>query len=106
MPGGATIATSAVTRVGVRADRTRRGLLTAMMARVLADAAENGEVLASLRAGEARIYGRFGYGVATRGRHIRVAGRGAGFRDGAPRGGAVRLDRARRWCRRSPLCTR
>lgn len=92
VPGGAAVPTAAVTRVGVRADRTRRGLLTALMRTQLADVAARGEVLASLRASEARIYGRFGYGVATRGRALRVDRRGgAGWRRDAPRGGAVRL---------------
>lgn len=80
VPGGAALDTAAVTRVGVRADRTRRGVLSAMMRTLLDDAAERGEPLASLRASEARIYGRFGYGVASRGRHVSVSGRGAGWR--------------------------
>lgn len=70
VPGGAALDTAAVTRVGVRADRTRRGVLSAMMRAQLDDAADRGEPLASLRASEARIYGRFGYGVATRGREV------------------------------------
>ncbi|MHA6794664.1 GNAT family N-acetyltransferase [Pseudonocardia bannensis] len=91
VPGGAALPTAAVTRVGVRADHTRRGLLSAMMRHQLADAAERGEVLATLRASETRIYGRFGYGVASRGRTVRVRARGAGWRAGAPAGGTVRL---------------
>ncbi|WP_214365287.1 GNAT family N-acetyltransferase [Pseudonocardia sp. H11422] len=91
VPGGAALPTAAVTRVGVRADRTRRGLLSAMMRHQLADAAARGEVLATLRASETRIYGRFGYGVASRGRTVRVRARGAGWRAGAPAGGTVRL---------------
>jgi len=92
VPGGATLPTAAVTRVGVRADRTRRGLLTAMMTELLHGCAARGEVLASLRASEARIYGRFGYGVASRGRQVRMRRAGfAGWRPGAPVGGAVRL---------------
>lgn len=92
VPGGAELPTAAVTRVGVRADRTRRGLLTAMMTVLLRGCAERGEVLASLRASEARIYDRFGYGIATRGRHLRLRRSGfAGWRAGAPAGGSVRL---------------
>jgi predicted acetyltransferase len=91
VPGGAVLPMAAVTRVGVRADHTRRGLLTAMMRALLDDAAKRGEPVASLRASEARIYGRFGYGVATRGRGVRVrAGRNC-FRPTAPQGGSVRL---------------
>ncbi|MBW0117945.1 GNAT family N-acetyltransferase [Pseudonocardia abyssalis] len=89
VPGGAALDTAAVTRVGVRPDRTRRGVLSAMMRTLLDDAVDRGEPLASLRASEARIYGRFGYGVASRGRHVCVSGRGAGWR--REPAGAVRL---------------
>lgn len=91
VPGGAALPMAAVTRVGVRADHTRRGLLTAMMRAQLADVAERGEPLASLRASQAGIYGRFGYGVATRARGVRLRRSGAGWRDEAPRGGTVRV---------------
>jgi predicted acetyltransferase len=91
VPGGAVLPMAAVTRVGVRADRTRRGLLTAVMRAQLEDIADRGEPLASLRATEARIYGRFGYGVATRGRDVRVRTDRARFRADAPHGGRVRL---------------
>ncbi|MCE3552039.1 GNAT family N-acetyltransferase [Pseudonocardia sp. RS11V-5] len=90
VPGGARVPMAAVTRVGVRADRTRRGLLTGLMREQLSDAADRGEIAATLRASEARIYGRFGYGVASRGRNLRVTA-GARFRTGAPAGGEVRL---------------
>jgi predicted acetyltransferase len=91
VPGGAVLPMAAVTRVGVRADHTRRGLLTAMMRAQLDDVAARGEPLVSLRASEARIYGRFGYGVATRGRQVRVTARRTPFRADAPQGGTVRL---------------
>jgi predicted acetyltransferase len=95
VPGGAALPMAAVTRVGVRADRTRRGLLTAMMRAQLEDVAARGEALAGLYASEARIYGRFGYGVATRGRAVRVRADPALVRPAAPQGGSVRLlDRA------------
>lgn len=68
VPGGATLPMAAVNRVGVRADRTRRGALTALMRAQLAAFADAGEPVATLRASEAVIYGRFGYGVATRAR--------------------------------------
>jgi predicted acetyltransferase len=95
VPGGAVLPMAAVTAVGVRADHTRRGLLTAMMRAQLTDVAERGEVFATLHASEARIYGRFGYGVATRGRDVRVRAEGAAWRPDVPGGGRVRLlDRA------------
>ncbi|WP_086683449.1 GNAT family N-acetyltransferase, partial [Amycolatopsis pretoriensis] len=64
VPGGEVLALGAVDGVGVRADRTRRGVLTAMMAAQLADFAARGIPLAALHASEPTIYGRFGYGSA------------------------------------------
>ena len=99
--------TAAVTRVGVRADRTRRGVLTALMhAPARRRAPPAGEALASLRATEARIYGRFGYGVATRGREVRrqrprvrpASGRPGRRRGAAGRPRATMLAGARRRC--------
>lgn len=91
VPGGAVLGMAAVTRVGVRADRTRRGVLTALMRAQLDDIAGRGEPLATLRASQTAIYGRFGYGIATRGRGLRVATDRPGWRSGAPEGGSVRL---------------
>jgi predicted acetyltransferase len=91
VPGGAVLDTAAVTQVGVRADHTRRGLLSALMRAQLDDLLIRGEVLAALHASEARIYGRFGYGVATRAREVRVRRSGRGLRPAAPVGGSVRL---------------
>lgn len=72
VPGGAVVPMAAVTRVGVRADRTRRGALTALMTEQLGGFAAAGVPVATLRASEAVIYGRFGYGVATRGRSMTI----------------------------------
>jgi predicted acetyltransferase len=93
VPGGAVLPTAAVIRVGVRADATRRGVLTALMGRQLAACAAAGDVLASLRASEGRIYGRFGFGVASRFRGLRVRA-GAGVRHGDSAGRVRLLERA------------
>ena len=54
-----------VTWVGVRPDRQRRGVLTAMMRHQLDNLHDAGrEPVAVLTASEAAIYGRFGYGLA------------------------------------------
>jgi predicted acetyltransferase len=90
VPGGAVLPVAAVTRVGVRADRTRRGLLTALMRAQLDDLAARGDVLATLWSSQSGIYGRFGYGVATRGCSVRVRATRA-LRPQAPPGGSVRL---------------
>ncbi|NIH80500.1 GNAT family N-acetyltransferase [Amycolatopsis viridis] len=89
VPGGKTLPAAAVDGVAVRADHTRRGVLTALMAAQLADCGRRGDVLATLHASEATIYGRFGYGAATRGKTVRITP--TAFRDDAPAGGTVRL---------------
>jgi predicted acetyltransferase len=64
VPGGAQVATAGVMAVGVLPTHRRRGVLTAIMRRQLADAHERGEPIAILYAAEGGIYGRFGYGLA------------------------------------------
>jgi predicted acetyltransferase len=65
VPGGA-VPCAAVTAVGVVPTHRRRGLLTEMMRRQLADVRAHGDPVAILWASEGSIYGRFGYGVAAR----------------------------------------
>lgn len=69
VPGGAVVPHAAVSRVGVRADYTRRGVLTALMREQLSALPDP---VATLRASEGRIYGRFGYGLAGRWRTVVV----------------------------------
>ncbi|HEX4702195.1 MAG TPA: GNAT family N-acetyltransferase [Pseudonocardiaceae bacterium] len=88
VPGGALLPMAMVSRVGVRSDHTRRGVLTSLMRAQLTGLAEP---IATLRASEGVIYGRFGYGVATRGRSIRVNRARAIGHPGAPTGGRVRI---------------
>jgi predicted acetyltransferase len=64
IPGGARLPTAGYTRVGVLPTHTRRGLLTRLMTASLHDVRARGQILASLRASETTIYGRFGFGVA------------------------------------------
>ena len=63
VPGGAVVPAAGVTMVSVAATHRRRGLLTTMMRRQLADVRARDEPLALLTASEPAIYGRFGYGV-------------------------------------------
>ncbi|MEO3754926.1 GNAT family N-acetyltransferase [Streptomyces sp. B6B3] len=72
VPGGAVVPTGGVTMVSVAATHRRRGLLRRMMARGLEDVRAAGEPLAVLTASEAGIYGRFGFGVASRGMSARI----------------------------------
>jgi predicted acetyltransferase len=64
---GTPVPAAAVTGVAVASTHRRQGLLRTMMGRVLDDVRERGaEPFATLWASEASIYGRFGYGVASR----------------------------------------
>jgi predicted acetyltransferase len=84
LPGGARLPVAGVTAVGVLPTHRRRGVLSALMARQLDDVAERGEALAVLTASEATIYGRFGYGVATRQMSVVVDLDHAEFAAGVP----------------------
>lgn len=66
VPGGDLVPAAGVTMVTVQATHRRRGVLTSMMRRQLDDVRAAGEPLAVLTASEPAIYGRFGYGCATR----------------------------------------
>ncbi len=65
VPGGV-VRMAGVSAIGVVPGHTRRGHLTAMMRRLLEDGREAGEPVAGLWASEGAIYGRFGFGIATR----------------------------------------
>jgi len=91
VPGGNILPMSGVTFVGVRADYRRRGALTGLMGAQLADIAARGEVFAGLRASEPVIYGRFGYGVASVARNLKITTRRAALRPDVPTAGRIRL---------------
>ncbi|MFJ6697037.1 GNAT family N-acetyltransferase [Streptomyces sp. NPDC091272] len=65
VPGGRSVASSAVSSVTVSPTHRRRGLLGRMMRADLAEAKERGEVVSTLIAAEYPIYGRYGFGPAT-----------------------------------------
>ncbi|MFI0371112.1 GNAT family N-acetyltransferase [Actinomadura sp. 1N219] len=69
---GALLDCSAVTFVGVLPTHRRRGVLTSMMDRMHADAVAAGRPLAALWASQGIIYGRYGFGLATRALSIDV----------------------------------
>lgn len=91
LPGGATVRHAAVTHIGVLPSFTRRGVATALMRHQLDDLAARGEVVASLRASEATIYERYGYGVASSAQSVEIATARAVLRPGVGSGGPVRL---------------
>lgn len=69
---GRQLATQLITAVTVRGTHRRQGLLRRMMTEDLAATKADGLAMAALTASEASIYGRFGFGVATFERHIKV----------------------------------
>jgi len=74
MPGTGPLPIAAVTSVGVGPDHRRRGALVALMRAELHGLHETGgESVAALWASEGGIYGRFGYGLASRRARMAVA---------------------------------
>jgi predicted acetyltransferase len=91
VPGGP-VRCAGVTVVGVHPTHRRRGILRRMMTAQLADVRERGEPIASLWASEDTIYGRYGYGAASRCCEIRLPRIHAELpADTPPREGDVRL---------------
>ncbi|GAA4032125.1 GNAT family N-acetyltransferase [Arthrobacter methylotrophus] len=69
---GQELRTRQITAVTVRGTHRRHGILRGMMTADLADARDDGLAMAALTASEGSIYGRFGFGVATFERSIKV----------------------------------
>ncbi len=89
---GEVAAMAGVTAVSVLPSHRRRGILSGLMRRLLADARDRGEAVAALFASEAVIYGRYGFGIATAELDLEIR-RGEGVmlaEQGGP-GRAVRL---------------
>jgi predicted acetyltransferase len=98
LPGGAIVNHAAVTHIGVLPSFTRRGIATDLIEHQLRDIAARGEVVASLRASEATIYERYGYGVASSFQSVEIQTARAAFRPAVGTGGPVRLlDAAEAW---------
>jgi predicted acetyltransferase len=91
VPGGLEVRAAGVTMVAVLPTHTRRGILTRLVERQLADARARGEAVAILWASEGSIYGRFGYGLATLSCDIDLERDRAVFAVPAEREGEVRL---------------
>lgn len=98
LPGPVIVGHAAVTHIGVLPSFTRRGIATELIRHQLRDFAARGEVVATLRASEATIYGRYGYGVASSSQSVEVHTARAGMRRDVGTGGRVRLlDTAQAW---------
>jgi len=91
LPGGSIVGHAAVTHVGVLPSFTRRSIATDLMRHQLRDFAARGEAVATLRASEATIYERYGYGVASTSQTVEVLTARAALRPGVATGGPVRL---------------
>lgn len=86
VPGGS-VSCAGVTVVGVYPPHIRRGILTAMMRAQLDDAHERGDEIAMLWASDERIYGRYGYGLASLVGEVEIQRDRAGLADPVePRG--------------------
>jgi predicted acetyltransferase len=79
-----------VTAVSVLPSHRRRGLLTQMMSRQLAQLQEREVPLAILTASESVIYGRYGYGAASWGQSLAIASKRSGFAERAVNASAGR----------------
>jgi predicted acetyltransferase len=90
VPGGR-MAAAGATVVGVMPTHRRRGVMTGMMRAQLEDAHRRGEPAAILWASEAGIYGRFGYGAASRCGTMRLERAHGTFRPSFERLGEARL---------------
>jgi predicted acetyltransferase len=73
LPGGADAPVAGITWVSVEITHRRRGILRALLERQLREQAAAGSVASALIAAEGGIYGRFGFGMASRFRGIRLA---------------------------------
>ena len=91
VPGGASIPAAGITVVGVLPTHRRRGVLTSLMKEQLEDCRARGDLAAYLWASEATIYGRFGYGLASRMGGISLAKDRARFAVPFEPSGTVRL---------------
>jgi predicted acetyltransferase len=88
VPGGV-LPFAAVTLVGVAPGHRRRGLLRQLMRRQLDDVHAAGEAVAALWASESAIYGRYGYGMATRAAELELRTRDARLRPDLERAGGT-----------------
>jgi len=91
LPGGTMVGHAAVTHIGVLPSFTRRGVATDLVRHQLRDITARGETVATLRASEATIYERYGYGVASSSQTVEVQTARATLRPGVAAGGPVRL---------------
>jgi|SRR5579859_57956 len=88
---GALAAVAGVSLVAVLPSHRRRGVLSGLMRRQLADVSERGEAVAALFGSESGIYGRYGYGRASWQAAYRLRGREGGLAPDAPADPGLRV---------------
>ncbi len=88
---GVMAAVAGVSLVAVLPSHRRRGILSALMGRQLADVHGRGEAVAALFASESGIYGRYGYGRASWHAAFRLSGGEGALAAGAPADPGLRL---------------
>jgi predicted acetyltransferase len=91
VPGGARLTTGAVSRVGVLGTHRRRGVASTLMHELIEDSHRNRYPLMSLRASEATIYERFGFGLAGEYAAVTIDPRRVSPIRGAARDGTFRM---------------
>jgi predicted acetyltransferase len=91
VPGGRTVPCAGVTRISVQPTHRRRGILTRFISEMHDQASLDGRPLASLWASESVIYGRFGYGAATRYTSMEINSNRSAFRSDAPDPDPIRM---------------
>lgn len=92
LPGGSTLPMAGLTLASVVPTHRRRGILSQLMARFDHDVADREESLIGLFASEAAIYGRYGFGPATRFSSVTVERGRTGLNVDLP--GTIRWSRA------------
>lgn len=88
MPGGTVVPSAATSWISVLPSHRRRGVLTAIMDRLVQDALAREESTMILTASEGGIYSRFGFGVATQVMSVQLDPRDIAWRSSP--GGRVR----------------
>lgn len=91
VPGGARLATAGITRVGVQTTARRQGVASRLLRSLIDQSVADGLALASLRASEATIYARFGFGVAGAYTSVKITPHRARPVRGAASGGTFRM---------------
>jgi predicted acetyltransferase len=91
VPGGASAGFGGLTLVSALPTHRRRGVMTELVSRFFADCQDRQDVFAGLFASEAAIYGRFGFGPATRFASVTIDRARAGGIESVSTPGCIRL---------------